>query len=103
MLGSLGACLLKDRSSWGIEQRSRPRSQLCLPSQESLSLRNHIALRAILSALQRPAIHRLHSTWGHVSWWVGLSPGPGHLSGQGRPYVWQCPSVGWDFLGGGRA
>ncbi|XP_073076448.1 uncharacterized protein [Manis javanica] len=34
---------------------------------ESLSLRNHIALRAILSALQRPAIHRLHSTWGHVS------------------------------------
>ncbi|XP_073076258.1 uncharacterized protein [Manis javanica] len=33
----------------------------------SLNLRNYAALHAIVSALQSPAIHRLESTWGHVS------------------------------------
>ncbi|XP_057355466.1 ral-GDS-related protein-like [Manis pentadactyla] len=34
----------------------------------SLNLRNYAALHAIVSALQSPAIHRLESTWEHVSW-----------------------------------
>ena len=87
----------------GIEQRSRPSSQLCLPSQKCLALRNFESFRAINFALQHPPVRRLESTWGHVSWWVVLSLGPGHLSGQGHPYILQCPLVGWDFLGGGRA
>lgn len=87
----------------GQKQRSRPRSQLCLPSQECLALKNVTALCAILLALRSRPIRRLESTWGCVSWWVVLSLGPGHLSGQGHPYILQCPSVGWDFLGGGRA
>ena len=66
-------------------------------------LRNFAALRAILLALQSRALGRLERTWGYVSWWVVLSLGPGHLSGQGHPHILQCRSVGWDFLGGGRA
>ena len=63
------------------EQRGRPLSQLCLPSQECLALKNFASLRAILLALQSPAVRRLESTWRHVPWWVVLSPGLGHLRG----------------------
>ncbi|XP_057364248.1 ral guanine nucleotide dissociation stimulator-like [Manis pentadactyla] len=72
-------------------------------AKECLALKNFAALRAILVGLRSRAILRLGSTWRRVSWWVVLSLGPGLLSGQGHPYILQCPSVGWDFLGGGRA
>ncbi|XP_057364329.1 ral-GDS-related protein-like [Manis pentadactyla] len=52
----------------GQKQRSRPRSQLCLPSQECLALKNFAALRAILVGLRSRAILRLGSTWRRVSW-----------------------------------
>ncbi|XP_073075609.1 uncharacterized protein [Manis javanica] len=37
-------------------------------TKECLALNNFESFRAIIFALQRPAVRRLKSTWGHVSW-----------------------------------